>query len=418
MSYHHAMGLLSGNWEAEQLERSLARRVGKGLGAYWVAGRQEAPPIPPISLTGGIPDPDTLPIEELIECSNRVLRREGPEALRYGGQKGYEGLCDWLAQEANRADGLSLTADNFMITNGISGGLFNVAEAFLDEGDVGLAELPTYPSGAGSITHCMAECVGVPVDEDGLIPDALEETIERLEGEGRRVKLIYVIANFQNPTGAMLSLERRERVVNICQRHGVLIVEDNAYGDIILEGERPPSLFAVAGGKGAVHLGSFSKTIATGLRIGWVMADPSLIDALLRTRYDLGVSPWLQRTILEFAQEGHYERHLRKMLGVYRSKLDALDTALRERCEAYVTWSRPKGGFFLWLTLAETVDPVALADAARAEGVAYVGGRPFHHGQGGQHNVRLAFSHVAEADIPEAILRFGRALEAASKSSG
>ncbi|MGB2695145.1 MAG: PLP-dependent aminotransferase family protein [Dehalococcoidia bacterium] len=412
------MNPLSGNWEAEQLEKSLARRVGKGLGAYWVAGRQEAPPVPPISLTGGIPDPDTLPIEELIECSNRVLRREGPEALRYGGQKGYEGLCEWLAAEANRRDGLSLTADNFMITNGISSGLFNVAETFLDEGDVGLAELPTFPSGAGTITHCMGECVGVPVDEDGLIPEALEETIERLEREGRRIKVIYIIASYQNPTGSMLTLERRHRVVDICQRHGILIMEDDAYGDIRLEGERVPTLFSIAEGKGVVYLGTFSKTIATGLRIGWVLADPAIINAMLSTRYDLGLSPWLQRTLLEFANEGHFDRHVNKMLGVYRSKLNALDNALQERCSSLVTWSRPKGGFFLWLTLAESVDPAVLADAARTQGVAYVGGRVFHHGQGGQHTLRLAFSHVAEREIPEAIMRLGRALEEASKASG
>ncbi len=407
------------SWEAEQLERSLARRVRTGWGAYWVAGSrpQEPPPVPPIALTGGIPDPDTLPIEELIETSNRVLRREGADALRYGGHQGYPGLRDWLAQEASRRNDLNLTADNFAITNGISGAMVNVSETFLDEGDVGLAESPTFPGGAGAIQNCLGEVVGVPLDEDGIMPEALAETMERLEGEGRRVKLLYSTPNFQNPTGTTMALERRRAVVEICQRHGVLIVEDDAYGDIRFGGEGLPSLFSLAGGKGAVFLGTFSKTMATGLRVGWVLADQPVIEALLRTRFDLGVSPWLQRTVLEFVSAGLFEPHLAKVNQVYRKKRDVMLAALDERCGRYARWNRPEGGYFLWLTLAETVDPAALAEAARRLGVAYVGGTAFHLDGGGQHTVRLAYSFVREEEIPEAILRLGRALEEAAQNA-
>ena len=404
----------AGNWEEEQLQKSLAQRAAGGLGAYWVAGRQEPPPVPPIVLTGGIPDPETLPIEQLIETSNRVLRESGPEALRYGGQQGYPGLREWLAEEYSRRDGLPLTAENFTITNGISGGLLNVVETFVDPGEVGLTELPTFPSGAGTVQHCMGEAVGVSMDENGLIPEALAETIERLEGEGRRVKVLYTIPNFQNPTGFTLSLERRHEVVEICGRHGVLIMEDDAYGDIRLEGERLPSLYSLAGGKGAVYLGTFSKTVATGLRVGWVLADESIIAALMRTRYDLGTNPWMQRMMVEFVSNGDWERHVQKVIGVYRRKRDMMLAGLDERCSRYASWNRPEGGFFLWLKLADSVDPAVLATAAREQGVAYVGGRAFHYGRGGQDTVRLAFSHVSEQEIPEAILRFGRALEQAA----
>lgn len=406
------------NWEAEQLQQSLAKRVRAGWGAYWVASsHQEPPPVPPIALTGGIPDPETLPTEELIQASERVLRREGPEALRYGGHQGYPGLREWLAQHYAALEGMPLTAEHFTITNGVSGGILNVCETFLDEGDVGLCELPTYPGGAGTIQHCLAELVGVPIDAEGLMPDVLEETIDRLEREGRRVKLLYTIANFQNPTGSTTTLERRHAIVDICQRHRVLIVEDDAYGDVRFEGERLPSLFALAGGKGAVFLGTFSKTVATGLRVGWVIGDLPVIDALLRTRYDLGVSPWLQRTMLEFCSTGQWERHLAKMCDVYRRKANATLSGLDERCSRYAQWNQPKGGFFVWLTLAESVDPVALAEAARNLGVAYVGGSAFYRGDGGRNNIRLAFSHVGAAEIPEAILRLGRALEEASSSA-
>lgn len=404
--------VMAGNWEAEQLEKTLSRRVHAGWGAYWVASaRQEPPPVPPIALTGGIPDPDTLPIDELIACSERVLRREGPDALRYGGHQGYAGLRDWLAQHYAAQAGLSLTADNFTITNGVSGAILNVCETFLDEGDVGLSESPTYPGGAGTIRHCLADLVTVPLDDDGLVPGALEETIERLESEGRRVKLLYTIPNFQNPTGTAMTLERRHAVVDICQRHGVLIVEDDAYGDIRFEGERPPSLFALAGGKGAVYLGTFSKTVATGLRIGWAVADVPVIEALLRTRFDLGVSPWLQRTLLEFTSSGQWGRHVAKMCDLYRRKRDAMLAALEERCGRYARWNQPQGGYFLWLSLAESVDPAELAEAARNIGVAYVGGVAFHRDGGGRNCLRLAFSYVNEQEIPEGILRLGRALE-------
>ena len=403
-------------WEAEQLEEKLAKRVRGGFGAFWVAGgRQEPPPVPPIALTGGIPDPDTLPIEELIETSNTVLRREGPNCLRYGGHQGDPGLREWLAQHLNRQEGLSVTADNFTITNGISGGLINVSLTFLDEGDIALVEAPSFPGGAGAMQSSMSEVVGVATDEDGLIPEALEETIERLEGEGRRVKLLYTIDNFHNPTGATLTLDRRRAVVEICQRHGVLIVEDDAYGDIRIEGERLPSLYALAGGRGAVFLGTFSKTMATGLRVGWVLGDEPVIDALLRTRFDLGVSPWLQRTIAEFTSTGLWERHVAKVIDVYRSKRDVMLAALDERCSRYAHWSRPEGGFFLWLTLADTVDPAALRDAARELGVAYVHGGAFYMDGQGKDRVRLAYSFVREQEIPEAIQRLGRALEQAAQ---
>ena len=420
MSYH-ARTMANIPLEAldkERLKENLSHRVKGGFGAFWVAGSRpaEPPPVRPIVLTGGIPDPDALPIEELIEASNTVLRREGQEALRYGGHQGHPGLREWLAEETRRRDGLDVSADNFTITNGISGALINVSETFLNEGDVGLVELPTFPGGAGAIQNCLCDIVGVAVDGEGLVPEALEENIERLEGEWRNVKLLYTVPNFQNPTGTTLTLERRERVVEICQAHEVVIAEDDAYGDVRFEGEKLPSLFAIARGKGVVFMGSFSKTMATGLRIGWTMAEQQVTDALLQTRFDLGVSPWVQRTILEFASNGMLEKHLETVNAIYKRKRDAMLAALDERCSRYATWTRPEGGYFIWLALAETVDPKKLAEAAREVGVAYVGGYAFHIDGTGHNTIRLAYSFANEDEIPEGIMRLGRALEQASQS--
>ena len=405
-------------WEGDELAAKLASRVRGGWGAYWVAGgRVEPPPVPPISLTGGIPDPDTLPTEELIEVSNRVLRREGPEALRYGGHQGYAGLREWLAEHYSAQEGLSLTPENFTLLNGASGCFINICQTFLDEGDVGLVEEATFPGSAGTIQHCQSDVVGVAMDKDGLLPEALEQTIGRVRGEGKCPKLLYVIDNFNNPTGATLSLERRHAVVEICRRHDVLMVEDDAYGDIRIDGDRLPTLYALAGGEGAVYMGTFSKTVATGLRVGWVLASEPVIEALLRTRFDLGSSPWLQRVMAEYASSGLWDAHVAKMIDVYRRKRDTMLAALEERCGRYARWNQPGGGFFVWLTLSEAIDLKALADAARQLGVAYVPGVPFYRGSGGERGVRLAFSYVSEREIPEAIQRFGRALEQAAETS-
>lgn len=405
----------AGNWEEFLLEESLSQRSrAMASGAYWGAGAGSAPPpVPPITMTGGVPDPLVLPIEELIEVSERVLRREGRFALQYGGPQGYLGLREWLAQEANRREGLHLGPEHFTITNGSAGALALVFETFLDPGDIAIFEAPTYPGAIRTARSTLAEVTSVPMDADGVLPQALAERIERLEAEGRRPKAFYTIANFHNPSGATMPLDRRRQVADICRRHRVLIVEDDAYGDIRFEGDDLPSLFSVAGGQGAVRIGTFSKTLATGLRLGWVMADQPVIDALVRMRFDLGSSPWVQRVVAEFATSGLFHEHVPRAVEFYRRKRDLLLAALDERCRRYARWDVPRGGFFLWLDLSEGVDPQALAERAAEEGVAFVSGSNFFvDGAGGEH-IRLAFSFVSEAEIPEAVLRLGRAMERA-----
>jgi len=408
---------VGGNWEAEQLEAKLSRRVHAVAGAYWGAGaRPEPPPVPPIMLAGGVPDPAFLPIDDLVAVSERVLRREGPEALRYGGPQGFLGLREWLASDAHRREGLSLGPEHFTITNGAAGALANLCDTFLDPGDVAIVEAPTYPGAMRTIRSCQAEVLGVPIeDAEGLAPEALEKCLEQLRREGRRPKLLYTMANFQNPAGVTMSLERRREVVELCRRHDVLIVEDDAYGDIRFEGEALPSFFALAGGQGAVRIGTFSKTLATGLRLGWVMADQPIVDALVRMRFDMGSSPWPQRVVTEYASSGLLAEHVKEVVGIYRRKRDVMLAALDERCGRFARWDVPQGGFFLWLELTEGVDPATLAEAAAEEGVAYVGGRTFFPDGSGARYIRLAYSFVAEAEMAEAVLRLGRAMERAAR---
>lgn len=394
------------NWEAAQSLRAKAMEW-----SPWQV--RPAPPsdIEPIMLTGGIPDGPSLPVDELIACNERVLRREPEWALSYNGPQGALPLREWLARDANRREGLDLRPENFVVTCGSSGALENLCEALLDPGDAAIVERPAYPGSTRMIMSCLPEIAGVRVDDDGIDCDDLERTIARLKSEGRKPKLLYTISNFQNPAAATLTLERRHRIIEICRAENVLIAQDDAYGPISFGAVPLPSLFALAGGDGAVLLGTFSKTLATGLRVGWIMGSRTIIDAVTRVRFDMGVSPWVSRVLAEFCESGAYDAHVPKVNAIYLRKRDAMLAALDERCARYARWSVPGGGFFLWLQLAEGIDAKALNQAAWEEGVGYVGGQAFFDDGAGKEFARLCYSNVPDADIAEAVLRFGRALE-------
>ncbi len=398
------------NWEQQVSARGRAMEW-----SPWYARELPPPPVPVIQLTGGIPDPDSLPIDDLIACNERVLRREGTFALQYGGPQGYPGLREWLANDINRREGLELGAENFVIVCGSAGGLENICETFVDPGDVVIIERPSFPGSVRTIMSTLPEIAGVSVEDDGLSCDELERTIERVRREGKRAKLLYTISNFHNPAAATMCADKRRTVVELCRANDILIVQDDAYGRISFGAEPMPSLFAEAGGTGAVLLGTFSKTLATGLRLGWVMGDQNVIDAITRMRFDMGVSPWASRVVSEFCESGRFEQHVERVCDIYRRKRDAMIAALDERCTRFARWSVPEGGFFLWLELSEGVDPHRLYETANDEAVAYVGGKPFFDDGSGLNYARLCYSNVAESEIPEAIMRFGRALERAAK---
>jgi 2-aminoadipate transaminase len=401
------------NWEHAQSLRAKAME--------WSPWQMRPLPpggVTPIMLAGGIPDPGSLPVDDLIVCNETVLRRESEFALQYGGPQGFDGLRAWLASDVNRREGLDLGPQHFVLTTGSSGALENLCEALLDPGDVAIIERPTYPGSTRLIMSCLAQIEGVAVGDDGLDCDELETVIARTRAEGKRAKLLYTIANFQNPAASTMSLERRMRTIEICRRENVLIAQDDAYGALTFGREGIPSFYALSGGDGAVLLGTFSKTLATGLRVGWLMGSQQIVDAVTRVRFDMGVSPWASRVLTEYCQSGRYDAHVPKVIAIYQRKRDAMLAALDERCTRYARWSVPQGGFFLWLELDEAISPSRLFDAAWEEGVGYVGGKAFFDngatGAGdGANFIRLCYSNVAEADIPVAIRRLGRAMERA-----
>ena len=360
---------------------------------------------------GGIPDPPTLPREALLAAAARVLEQDTPGALRYGGNQGDVTMRQWLADRLNRQEDAGVGPENFFLTNGSGQAIQMIVTAFANPGDPILVERPSY-SGALRVFRAYGVALaGVDMDEEGVRIDRLEETIARLTAAGRPPRFFYTMPTLHNPTGLTTSVPRREAVVELCDRHGILIVEDDAYGEIRVEGERPPSYYKLAGGEGALRLGTVSKTIATGLRVGWVTGRKDFIDTLVKLRMDGGLSPFLLRTVAEFCASGDQDRHLEQMIPIYREKRDRMVAALSERCARHVTWSVPEGGYFLWLKLADGVDPARLAQAMAEENVAARPGSQFFCDQDACNYVRLCFSNPSLEEIDEGIRRLGRALD-------
>ena len=367
--------------------------------------------VAPVTLGGGIPDPATLPRGELLEAMRRALAVEDDGPLRYGGGVGFEPLRSALAERYTRDRGVPVDAEHFMLTNGSAGAIESVCSALLRPGDVVISEAPTFSGSLRTFRGKGAEIVSVSMDEQGLRTDELGATMQRVASAGRRVKLIYTIANFHNPTGLAMSLERRRELLRIAAEHGAFVLDDDAYGDLYFERPPPPALSAIAHGHGVITVGSFSKVIATGLRVGWVHARPELVELVARMRFDMGNSPLLHRALVHYLEDGRLDAHIERMRALYAEKVDILASALTELAEPYLTFQRPGGGFFLWVRLQQGLAAEALQHAATEEGVVFPLGRGFFaDGQDtdGEH-IRLAFSWTAKEDLRAGAERLARA---------
>jgi 2-aminoadipate transaminase len=368
-----------------------------------------------ISLAGGVPDPDSLPIEQIRQAYLTVLEREPKPALEYGPIEGFAPLRDYVATLLCAEPGVNMTAENVTLTSGSSHSLSNIVDTFIDPGDVILVEQPTFLGALRTFLSGGARVVGIPMDDDGLETDRLDATLSELEREGRKVKFLYTIPTFQNPAGMTMTLERRQALVEIAERHRLLVVEDDPYSRLRFRGETLPSLFSMMGGKGVLGVGTFSKLIATGLRAAWVIGEKPLIDALISTRYDAGSSQLTERMIAAYIEAGYLEPQIERLINVYRDKCDTMLNALDERCAGYLSYARPEGGYFIWARLPEGLRSPDFARLALSEGVSIVPGiTSMTEPELGFPYIRLAFSYVPQQDIFEAIQRLGRALEKAT----
>jgi len=357
-----------------------------------------------ISFAGGLPAPELFPIEELREATDRVLTHYGSQALQYGITMGYPPLRQFIAERIARLGGTQLTADNIMITAGSQQGLDAVGRVFLARGDHVLCSRPTYLGALQAFNFYGAQYTTVDMDDQGMKVEMMDPLIESC-----RPKFIYTVPNFDNPMGTTLSLERRQLLVQKAHRFSVPIIDDNPYGELRYSGEAVPSIKSI-GGQAVIQLGTFSKLVSPGLRIGWVAGSRQIMGLFERMKQatDLHTNTFAQYVIYEYAKDGALDRHIEILKTAYRERRDAMLRAMSEFFPDTVTWTRPEGGLFLWVRLPEGVDANALFPQAIEEKVAYVPGRSFHPDNSGKNTLRLNFSNATLEGIHEGIKRLGR----------
>jgi 2-aminoadipate transaminase len=368
-----------------------------------------------ISFGGGFPAAEVFPVEEFKRACNYVLEHKGAESLQYGGTDGYVPLREMIARHTS-ALGIKVDIDNILITSGSQQALDLLGKIFINRGDRILVESPTYLGALQAWNAYGAEYIAVPADENGMQTDQLEEAL--------RIgpKFIYVLPNFQNPTGTTLPLERRQKLVELADRYGVPIIEDDPYGQLRYEGEDLPAVelldsqMRMSSGNytgNVIYLSTFSKILAPGLRLAWAIAPKEVIRklSLAKQGTDLHTSTFNQIVAHEVGQHGFIDRHVKVIQETYRERRNAMLDALEEHMPAGVSWTKPNGGLFLWVTLPEKIDATEMLSEAIAEKVAYVPGEFFHPDASGKNTMRLNFSFCKPEVINEGISRLGKAFK-------
>ena len=350
-----------------------------------------------ISFARGIPAPECLPVEELAECARTAIERDGPAVLSYGPGGGYAPLREWIASRHG------VEPSRVVVTSGSLQGFVFLAEQLVTPGTRVLVEAPTYDRPLKILGRLGAQIVGLPMDDDGLQVDALERAL----AEGEKPAFLYTIATFQNPSGRTLSEERRARIAELAREHELLVLEDDPYGLVRYEGAAPPTIFELEGGTNVAYASSFSKTVAPGVRVGYFVLPSALaawIEALAVSTY---ISPpfLTQATVHEFVRRGNFEPNLERVRGLLRARRDAMLEALEEHMPDGATWSRPEGGYFVWLDLPEEAGD--LFERAEAAGVTFVRGTDFFADGSGTRSLRLAFSFVSTQEIEQGVALLG-----------
>ncbi|HKP12647.1 MAG TPA: PLP-dependent aminotransferase family protein [Blastocatellia bacterium] len=365
-----------------------------------------------ISLAAGAPSSETFPAEELAEIAARVIRERGQLVLQYGPTRGPQQLGEAIAAMLNRRGIATAAPSNIVVTSGSQQGLDLAARLLIDPGDVAMVELPSYIGGIIALHNARAEMVGVRQDEGGIITGELREKISWLRAAGRRVKCVYTIPNFQNPSGVTLTSERREQLVRIADEFDLLIVEDDPYYDLAFTEDRRPLPLAAMRPERVIYLGSFSKVLAPGLRSAYVCAPEALATKieLAKEGADLSASVLDQAIVLEALRSGLIEKRLPELRRFYEARRKAMLGALAEHAPAGSSWTRPAGGFFILLELAGGTDATEVLTRAIDAGVAYVPGQPFFVDDGGTSTLRLAYSKETPAKISEGVARLGGVL--------
>ncbi|TMQ22760.1 MAG: PLP-dependent aminotransferase family protein [Candidatus Rokuibacteriota bacterium] len=362
---------------------------------------------------GGYPDPASFPYEGMIEATADMMKAEGAAAMTYGEPQGYRGLRELICHKYELFEKMKADPENIIVANGSGQALALAFGAFIDPGDVVIAEAPTFSGSLNTIRRHGPQILDVPVDDEGIVTAAVRERLEGLRRQGRRCKLIYTIVNFQNPAGPSQSLARRQELIALANEYETLILEDDAYGELRFEGETLPPLYSLDTTGRVVRAGTLSKILGAGVRLGWLCAPPEMIPAFQGFLFGGGVNPFMSR-VATFFLRTEMPAHVARLIAVYRAKRDAMLRALDEVLGATdAVISRPQGGFFLWIKLPSGTSQKRLAELAIEARVQYTPGAAFYANGGGEEFIRLAFSYEPPEKCYEGARLLAKAILAA-----
>jgi 2-aminoadipate transaminase len=363
-----------------------------------------------ISLAGGLPDTSTFPPESFAAQMTRIAQESAAEALQYGPTEGFDAMKA-AVRGVMAAEGMAPDPEDIIVTTGGQQAIDLIAKTLIDPGDPVISEAPTYPGAVPVFCSYQADTHQVDMDDQGMKIDELELLLDQLAKQGRRPKFVYSVPSFQNPAGVTLSAERRRRLVELARKREVLIVEDNPYGLLRYEGEPQPPLYQLDGGDYVIYIGTLSKILSPGIRLGWAVAPPPVMEKMVlgKQATDLCTSTLTQYFALEYFAEDRWREYIDSLRGIYRSRRDAMLEALTHHFPEQATWTRPGGGLFVWATLPGYIDTSDLLAKALRENVAFVpGAAAYVDGRAGRNSMRLNFSGSGEEQIREGIRRIGK----------
>jgi len=373
---------------------------------FAVASRPEI-----VSLAGGMPNLSAIPLDMMAGIVEKLIRDHGQEALQYGSGQGHpqlrEQICDVMALE-----GIKANPDDVLVTTGSQQALDLISRIFIDPGDVVLVEAPSYVGALGTFAQYEASVVHIEMDQNGLIPEALRQAIKTLRYQGRRIKFLYLIPNYQNPAGVLLPADRRSEILDICRTEKIFIVEDNPYG--LLGFDRPsPNAMRAEDSENVIYLGSFSKTIVPGFRIGWALVPQSLKEKLVIASESSILCPsnFSQMAIASYLANQPWREQIASFCALYKVRRDAMLSALDAYFPKAATWTKPAGGFYVWVTLPPEIDTKAMVPRAIAAKVAYVPGTAFFADGFGSWSLRLSYCYPTPERITQGVMALSKVVE-------
>jgi len=366
-----------------------------------------------ISFAGGLPNPQSFPINDLIGITRHVLEKHGKNALQYGPTAGIKELKDALAERAQKEGMKHVTGDNIIIMSGSQQGLDTVGKVFLNPGDIALVGLPSYLGGINAFRSYEANLLGIPVDKDGMNIDLLEEKLHHLQKQGENVKFLYTIPTFQNPAGVVLSEARRKKMITLAHEYNFLIIEDDPYGKLRFDIGPVKPIKALDTEDRVIYMSTFSKILAPGFRLAWTIASEEITRKMeiCKQALDLCTTPFAQYIADEFLQSGSLDLQIMKIIEMYKPRRDMMIQSIKKYFPSGYTCHKPKGGMFAWVTLPEGIDTEIMFLEAIKQKVAYVHGKAFHVDGGGGQSMRLNFSYPTNEQIDIGIKRLGSVIE-------